>query len=97
RAHRWEGLWLGDPDCVAKGVADAHIDTVEAVFRLLGDLHAAIPQRLKGLLAVVRGEGYGEAAGAPGDQRSDLLGGGGIQRGWSGQLQQDLAIGHAGY
>src|SRR6266568_4099467 len=87
---------LEDPDGVAEGVAEAHVDAVEVVGGLLGEVGDAA--RLEGLVQgpdVVRLEDDG-AHRSFGDQLAELRGGGLVVQRRAWLLQEDLDIGVAG-
>src|SRR5438093_8439173 len=87
---------LEDPDGVAEGVAKPHVDAVEVVGGLLGEVGDAA--RLEGVVQtpdVVRLEGDG-ANGALGDQLAELRGGGLVVQRRARVLQEDLGVGGAG-
>src|SRR4051795_7269516 len=89
-------LHLGDAEVVAEGVAEAEVDAVGLLDRLLADLHTLLLQL--GVRLVRRG-GAGEpkaADGALGEQVADLGRGLLAHRRRPGLLQQDAAVGVAG-
>ena len=87
---------LDEAHVVAERVAQAAVDAVEVLGRLLGELDALGLELLVGAAAVVGGEPGGEAGRALGDEVADLRGGRVVHGGRAGPLEQDLAVGVAG-
>src|SRR3712207_5021834 len=87
-------LHLGDADVVA-GIAEAEVDAVRLVDRLLGDLHAPGPELRVGLVRVVAGEEQVPAGGPLADELPHLRGGLLAEGRRARLLQQDCAVGLA--
>src|SRR5215212_1295936 len=87
---------LHDADVVAERVAQAAVDAVEALGRLVGELDALGLELLVGLAQVVGPQAEREARRALGDELADLLGRRVVVGRGPGALEEDLAIGIAG-
>jgi hypothetical protein len=89
-------LHLCDAQVVAERVAEAEVDAVAAILRVLGDLHTLRLQLGVGLVGVVAGEEKVTAGGALADRLAHLLGGVLAHRRRPRLLEQDGAVGLAG-
>src|SRR4029077_8837279 len=81
---------LDDPEVVAERVAQAAVDAVRVLDRLLAELDALGFQGLVGFAAVRRGEAERETAPALGDRLANLSGRLLIHPGRSWDLEQDV-------
>src|SRR3954469_9085053 len=89
-------LHLGDADVVAERVAQAEVDAVGLVDRLLGDLHALRLQLGMGLVGVVAAQEQVSAGCTLREQVAHLRGGLSAHGRRTGDLQQDPAGGVTG-
>src|SRR3954447_20330381 len=89
-------LHLRDAQVVAERVAQAEVDAVGLVDRLLGDLDALCLQLGVGLVGVVGPEEQVASGGALRDQLAHLGGGLLAHRGRAGLLQEERAVGLTG-